>query len=203
MFKWVCLGVAVVFLVLLTWMLNDLRLEVRRSGQMVQEAGRTINENLPGIVEKTRKTTDTLAENLPELVEKTRTTADTLAELAADLRQLKELAGVANTVRDKNLVAYATSLLDAIDASGGQIGLKKTFGGSGLKNLVPAKEWVVSARKEALLLTVLARSKTELMTRLAKNKFGSHWYIQIGDKEPMTLMDWLKANHPATKELND
>jgi hypothetical protein len=184
MFKWVCLGVAVFFLAELSWMINDLRLQARHSGEVVKEMGGTINQHLP------------------EIVEKTRTTAETLAELSEDLRQLKELAGVAHTVRDKNLVAYATSLLDAVEASGGQIGLKKTFGGSGLKNLVPAKEWVVSARKEALVLTILVRSKTELMTRLAKNKFGSHWYIQIGDREPMTLMDWLKANHPATKELS-
>ncbi len=184
MFKWTCLAVAVGFFTLLSWMLNDLRLEAHRTGQRIHDTGEIIHEHLPAIVEKTR------------------TTAETLAELAEDLRQLKELAGVAHTVRDKNLVSYATSLLDAVETSGGTIGLKKTLGGSGLKNIVPAREWVVAARKEALLLTVLAKSKTELMTRLAKNKFGSHWYLQIGDREPMTLMDWLKANHPPTKELS-
>src|SRR4051812_11201434 len=141
MFKWICLGVAMFFLVLLSWMVNDLRLQARHSGEVVKETGRTINQHLPDIVEKTR------------------TTAETLAELSEDLRQLKELAGVAHTVRDKNLVSYATSLLDTVEASGGQIGVKKMLGGSGLKNLVPAKEWVVSARKEALVLAVLVRSK--------------------------------------------
>src|SRR6516162_10894292 len=165
MFKWTCLAVAVVFLAVLGWLVNDFRLEIRRSGQMVQAAGQTINEHLPAIVDKTKRSTDTLAEHLPEIVEKTRATTETLAELAEDIRQLKELAGVTTSVRDKNLVAYATSVLDAIEVSGGTIGVKKTLG-KGLKSPVPAKEWVVGARKEALFLTVLASSKKDFVTRL-------------------------------------
>src|SRR5262249_49336432 len=152
----------------------------------------TINENLPAIVDKTKKTTDTLAEHLPEIVEKTRATTETLAELAEDIRQLKELAGVTSSVRDKNLVAYATSVLDTIEASGGSIGVKKTLG-KGLKSPVPAKEWVVGARKEALFLTVLASSKKDFVTRLTRNKFHFPWYIQLADTEPVTLADWLKV----------
>ena len=202
MFKWTCLAVAVVFLAVLGWLVNDFRLEIRRSGQMVQAAGQTINEHLPAIVDKTKRTTDTLAEQLPEIVEKTRATTETLAELAEDIRQLKELAGVSAVARDKNLVAYATSALDRIESSGGTIGLKKAFGTKWLKNPVPAREWVVGARKEAVVLTILANSKSEFATRLTRNKFHSPWYIQIGDNEPMSLLDWLKANHQATKELS-
>jgi hypothetical protein len=201
MFKWACLGVAVVFLAVLTWLLNDLRQEIHQSAAIVQTAGQTINEHLPAIVDKTRKTTDTLAEQLPEIVEKTRTSTETLAELAEDIRQLKELAGVSTQARDKSLVAYANSVLDSIEASGGTIGLKKAFGAKGLKNPVPAREWVVGARKEAVLLTILANSKVEFATRLTRNKFHSAWYIQMGEQEPVPLLDWLKANHPATREL--
>ena len=201
MFKWTCLTVASIFLGVLIWLVNDVRLEIRRSSAVVHTTGQTINEQLPTIVDKTRKTTDTVAQSLPEILEKTRTSTETLAELAEDIRQLKELAGVANTTRDKNLVAYAASVLDAIETSGGNIGLKKALGGSGLKSTLPAKEWVVAARKEALVLTLLAKSKHELLTRLAVNKFGSPWYIQLAGQEPMTLQDWLKANHVATKEL--
>jgi hypothetical protein len=203
MFKWVCLAVAVVFLALLIWLINDLRLELRRSSAMVQTAGQTINEHLPAIVDKTRRTTDTLAEQLPEIVDKARTSTETLAELAEDIRQLKELAGLSTQARDKNLVAYANSVLDSIEASGGMIGLKKAFGAKGLKNPVPAREWVVGARKEAILLTILSNSKAEFGTRLTRNKFHSPWYIQIGEQEPLTLLDWLKANHPATRELSE
>jgi len=183
MFKWVCLGVAIVFLAALTWMINDLRLEVRRSAQTVQSVGQTVNEHLP------------------EIVEKTRTTAETLAELAEDIRQLKELAGMSHTPRDQNLVAYANGVLNAIESSGGTIGLRKS--GGGLRNPLPAKEWAVGARKEALFLTVVAKSKKELLTRLAKNKFGSSWHIQVGDKEPMPLLEWLQKNHEATRELGE
>jgi hypothetical protein len=28
-----------------------------------------------------------------------------------------------------------------------------------------------------------------------------NWYIQHGDKEPMLLLDWIKANHPESKSL--
>jgi hypothetical protein len=201
MFKWICLAVAVVFLSVLTWMLNDMRLELRRSSELLQKTGKTINEHLPAIVDKTRKTTDSLAEHLPEIVQKLRTTASTVAELTEDIRQLRELVGLAGGgKRDDGLVAYANSVLGAVEKSGGVIGLKK-LGGRGLKNPVPAKEWVVGARREALVLSLLARSRAEMLTRLGKNKFGFNWYLQVGDGEPVTLIDWLKANHPPTQEL--
>ena len=201
MFKWLCLTVAVIFLVVLGWMVNDIRLQVRQSSQMVQDTGQTVNEHLPIIVEKSRTSTDIVAEHLPTIVEKTRTTTETLAELAEDVRQVKELLGVAHTARDQNLVAYADSVLKSIETSGGTIGLKKSLGGSGLKQSLPAKEWAVGARKEAVYLTVVTKSKKDLVTRLADNWLGSPWYIQIEGKEPVKLLDWLKVHHAATKEL--
>jgi hypothetical protein len=201
MFKWACLAVATLFLSALGWMVNDVRLEIRRSTDLVRTTGQTVNEHLPTLVDRSRKATDTLAENLPEIVAKTKTTTETLAELAEDIRQLKELAGVSHTARDRNLVAYADSLLDAVEASGGTIGLKKTFGGSELKNAAPAKEWVSAARKEALVLTALAKSQKELANRLAKNKFGASWYVQVPGREPVPLLDWLRANHAPSRDL--
>lgn len=201
MFKWTCLTVAVIFLSLLLWLVNDVRLQIRRTSQVVLTTGQTVNEHLPVIVEKTRTTTDTVAEHLPEIVEKAQKSSETLADLSEDIRQLKELAGVSNSTRDNSLVVYADSVLDCIEASGGTIGLKKTLGGSGLKSTSPAKEWTVSARKEALFLTVVAKSKKELLKRLTENKFGSYWYIQLEDKSPLPLVEWLKANHAATNEL--
>ncbi|MDB5392122.1 MAG: hypothetical protein JWM11_7768 [Planctomycetaceae bacterium] len=201
MFKWICLVTAIIFLGAVGWMINDVRQEIRRSIQEVHETGLTINEQLPPVVDKIRNSADVISESLPEVVERIKKSTETLAELAEDIRQLKELVGVSNTARDKSLVAYADSVLDTIDASKGSIGLKKTFGGSGLKNVLPAREWVVGARKEALFLTVVAKSKQELLTRLVENKFGSHWYIQLENQNPVDLIDWLKANHVATGEL--
>ena len=176
MFKWACLAVVGVFLGLLSWMAYDIRSQLHTTGK-------TVNEHLP------------------EIVDKTRTTTKTLAELAEDVRQLKELAGVTSSARDEGLVAYANGALKQIESSGGVIGLKKTFGGKGLKDQLPAREWAVGARKEAVLLTVLAKSKKELATRLSETKFGSAWMIQIGDQEPVPLLDWLRENHPPSKEL--
>jgi hypothetical protein len=197
MFKWACLGVAVVFLSALGWMLNDLRLEVRRSSQIVYE-------NLPPIMDKTRKATDSLVENLPEIADRVHTTTATVAELTEDIRQMRELLGLPRgKKRDETLVGYATSVLDSLEKSGGVIGLKKTVG-KGLKNPVAANEWVPGARREAFLLTLLgkAKSKRDMLARLATNWRGSNWYIQVGDREPVTLLDWLKTNHVPTRELS-
>ena len=201
MFKWLCLAVAVIFLVVLGWMVNDIRLQVRQTSHVVHDTGQTVNEHLPIIVEKSRTSTDLVAEHLPAIIETTRTTTETLAELAEDIRQLKELLGVAHTARDQNLVAYADSVLKSIEAAGGTIGLKKSLGGSGLKHPLPAKEWAVGARKEAVYLTVVAKSKKDLVTRLANNWLGSPWYLQVEGKEPVKLLDWLEVHHAATKEL--
>lgn len=197
MFKWACLGVAVVFLSVLGWMINDLRVEVRRSSQIV-------DEHLPPIMDKTRKATDSLLVNLPEIADRVHTTTATVAELTEDIRQLRELLGLPRgKKRDETLVGYATSVLDALEKSGGVIGLKKTVG-KGLKSPVAANEWVQGARREAFLLTLLgkAKSKQDMLTRLATNWRGSNWYIQIDGQEPVTVLNWLKANHAPTRELS-
>jgi hypothetical protein len=170
MFKWTCLAVAALVATVLVWMVNDLRLELRRS-------------------------TDTLNAQLPQLLEKTRKSAETLAELSGDIRQMRDLLG-AGSPRDKSLVAYADELLDRVQASGGRIGLEKKLFGSGLKGTHPADEWVRDARKEAAILTMTASSRQEVLTRLCKNKFGSDWFIQVGDAEPVTLLNWLEKTAP-------
>lgn len=200
MFKWACFLVASVFLLAMLWLVNDVRLQIRRTSQTVLTTGQTINEHLPVIVEKTRKSTDTVADHLPEIVEKTEKTASTLADLAEDIRQLKELAGVNNNARDKNLVAFADTILDKIASSGGTVGLKKSLLGQGLKSTLSAQEWVVGARKEAIFLTVVAKSKKELLKRLTENKFGSPWYLEFESMAPLTMTDWLKENHIVAEE---
>src|SRR5688500_5378531 len=153
MVKWIYLGLAVAFCAALLLMLNDLRLQVRRGAE-------TVNSQLPEILDKTRKT------------------ADTMAVLSDDIRQLRDLAGAPDGVRDATLAAYADDLLDAVEASGATIGLKPKLIGTELKETLPAREWVADARKEALWLTFRASSREEFLDRLCKNKFGSDWYIQ-------------------------
>jgi hypothetical protein len=201
MFKWICFATAVGFLGALTWMVNDVRLAVHRSGESVRTTAQTVNEHLPAVVEKTKKTTDTLAEHLPGIVEQTHKVTETVSALTEDIRQLRELLALSQTPRDKNLLAYSKSVLDIIASADGKIGLKKLVG-KGLKNDRSAREWADSARTEAAVMTVLGKPKRELVIRLCRNWQGFQWYLQpAGKKEPVRLLDWLKANHPATAEV--
>lgn len=170
-FKWASLVLALITIAALGWVVNDLRVEVK-------EISDTVNAHLAEIMVNTRETTETLA------------------ILAEDIRQLRDLAGAtAGTPRDRTLVAYADSLLDLIESTDAQIGLEKKVFGEGLKDTVPAREWAVDARKEALWLTFRVASREEFLERLCKNKFGSDWFIQIGDEEPLALIDWLQEHH--------
>jgi len=175
MFKWACLALAVVATLGLGWVVLDLRAEVK-------QISATVNANLNEIMVNTRETTDTLA------------------ILADDIKQLRDLAGAtAGTPRDKTLVAYADNLLDLIEATDGVIGLSKKMFGEGLKDIVSAQEWAIDARKEALWLTFRVTSRAELLERLCKNKFGSAWYIQEPDTEPILLLDWLQDHSQTTQ----
>jgi len=211
MFKWCCLAVAAVALVAFGWMINDTRLEIRRVSERVnqhlpqilekaEQATRTANEHLPPILEKTQQATKTVTEHLPTILERTNTATQTFAEIAEDVRQLKQLAGLASTARDSNLVAYANSVLALIEAQDARIGVKRV-GGAGLTSPVPAKEWTVAARKEALVLTAVVKSRQEFLDRLSQNLFHRPWHIQFASQEPQPLRDWLRAHHPESKGL--
>ena len=168
--------------------------------EKTRQSTETLSKNLPQVVARVDKITLTMSENLPDLLDRVSKTSEVIAELAEDIRQLKELAGVTSSARDKSIVAYANSLLSAVEASGGVIGVKKTLS-KGLKNPRPASEWVVGARREALILTILVKSKKEMLTRLSKTKLGAQWMIELPGQEPMTLIDWLQKNHPESKEV--
>jgi hypothetical protein len=214
--------VAVAFLSALLWMVNDIRLQVRRSaqtvhesGEVVHKAGRVIDDDLPEIVSRSRDTSKAVSENLPELLEKAREAGDSLpevvqrierttevlAELAEDVKRLKDLLAGASTVsRDKSVVDYAESVLKAIEKSDGVIGVTKNVG-SGLKNTRKAEDWVREERREVTFLIILGKSKKQVLDGIVKTKLGFSWHIQLPGKKPMTLLEWLKKNHPETAAL--
>jgi hypothetical protein len=213
LFRWLCLGVAVVFLGIAGWMINDIRLQVRRSAEVVKRTGENVNEHLPtaveksrqtaevlrqhlpDVVEKTRRATDTLTEHLPEIVDRVDKTTEVVAELADDIKQLKELAGLGGTKRDENLVAYTNGVLKTIAASEGTVGAKKVVG-KGLKSTQPAAEWVAGKRKWTTLMLLKFKSKKEVVIWLTKG-----WYIEFPNKEPVPLLQWLIQHHDETKAL--
>ncbi|MBX3157459.1 MAG: hypothetical protein KF773_15900 [Deltaproteobacteria bacterium] len=177
-FRWSCLGLAAVVLGILLWMVNDVRVEVKRTSV-------TVNEHLPHVLANLK------------------TSTDAVAKLAEDFKNLRNLAGVgaAGASRDGSLVAYADSMLDYLETQkGARIGLDKLVG-SGLKDLEPIDDWLRGARKEALLLTFLVKSKKDVLERLCKNKFGSKFYIAPAAGEPMPLLDFVRKHHPDSAGL--
>jgi hypothetical protein len=175
-FKWSCFGLAAVVCAALLYLLNDMRLEIRRTNQ-------TVNAHLPQILTNVN------------------TATTTLAALSKDINAFRDLAGMVDMPNDRSLVAYADSILDFLEKQpNGQIGLEKLVG-KGLKDVVSSADWARDSRKEGLWLTFRASTKQELLDRIAKNKFGSDWYFTAPGIEPMKLIDFLKSNHPDSKGL--
>ena len=115
MFRWACFGLAAVAAAILLWMLNDLRLEVKRTNAIV-------------------------AEHLPAVLANVKQGTETLAHLSKDIEGMRDLAGIAGGPRDRSLVVYADSVLDFLDQQKGQIGLEKLVG-KGLKDIVAVQDW--------------------------------------------------------------
>ena len=127
MIKWLYFALAVVATAAVLFLLNDVRVQLKSSTA-------TVNDKLPRILDKTEQT------------------AETMAALSADVRDLRELAGLPQGGgRDATLVRYADRVLDAVAATGGQVGTEALIG-KGLKSPQPAAEWVAGARKEAVWL---------------------------------------------------
>lgn len=174
-FRWICLAIAMLALFGLGWMLNELRANLKR-------------------------TADTLNNDLPRILANTKASTETLKLLAEDLKNLRNLAGVSSGSRDRSLVTYADSVLDLIERQQARIGKEKLFGKS-LANPMPANEWAVGARREALYQSFRARSRRQMLERLSKTLTGKTWYIQFEDAKPIPLLDWLLENHPESLDL--
>jgi hypothetical protein len=182
LFKWLCLLAAVAAAGFLCWGVNDLRLELKETTATFKQTAEKLNHDLPRILANTKASTETLK------------------ALSQDVKNLRQLAGTAGGKRDDSLVLYADSLLNLIGKQDAKIGRKKLIGRK-LNDPVPAKEWVVGARREAVVQAFRVRSKPEMLEKLGKTVTGSHWYIQFADSEPQPLIDWAKQKHPETAKL--
>lgn len=175
MFKWTCFAAAVLATLAFGWMLNDVRMDLKRTKAMIDE-------------------------KLPPILENGKRSSETLADVAGDLKQLRDLAGISRVDRDDTLTAYADGVLECIAGSGGRIGMEKLIGKS-LDEPVAAAEWVVSARKVAMVDVFRARSRADVLRLICTNWRRGDWHIQIGGETPVKLADWVKANHPESAEL--
>lgn len=169
-FRWSCFALAAVAVAVLLWMVNDMRLEVKRTNAVVDK-------------------------HLPAVLANVKTATETLANLSKDIESVRDLGGLTGSGGDRPLVQYADSVLDFLAAQPGKIGRTKVIG-QGLKDLVPASEWVAGARKEALYLSFRADSKDELLDRLGKTKFGEHWMYVPPSGDPVSVIELVKKQHP-------
>lgn len=101
----------------------------------------------------------------------------------------------------QGLERYAESLLRTLELTNGEIGLEKKLFGDGLKDVKTTQEWAEQTRAEALWQSLRARTRTAMLKKLCHNMFGSPWFIQIGDAEPLPLFDWFEQHHPETPRI--
>src|SRR5262249_35546606 len=140
-------------------------------------------------------------EDVPEIIEKSRDITDRVAEMTADVRTLKEALAKVKVDRDPEMLRYAADLLDAVEASKAEVGVKPVTGIGGLRDAIPAHQWVLKGHKEANLLTLLASSKAELASKLTHTALGSPYLMKFPGKRAVDMLEWLKENHPETKAL--
>jgi uncharacterized phage infection (PIP) family protein YhgE len=211
MFKWICLAVTTLGLVAFLWMVNDVRLRITGLADRVdaklpplEEKAERIDGKLTTLLADSNQAVSTINARLPRIMDKTEQSVDNLAQLSEDLKQSKELLGSINSIRqNKDLATYAVSLLSLIQGQRqATIGSKKQETDKEMKPVAKAQDWAKSAGRDANFLSLIAKSKGEVLDRLTKSASGAPLYIQMAEKAaPVLLQTWLKANHPESKNL--
>jgi hypothetical protein len=204
MFKWVCLAVAVVALAAYGWMLNDVRLEIKGLRPKVEKLADTaenvavkLDKHLPRILAETEQAGKTINTQLPPILERSEVAVDGLADLSDRFQQYQDLMGALHaTSQNKPLFAYGTSVLDFIGGQNATVGVKKPGPKQPLRKAVPAKEWARAARKDAYFLSLVGKTKEDMLHGLARTRSLVPLSIQVEDQAPRLLADWLKAMHP-------
>ena len=155
MFKWTCLAVATVALIVFGWMLNDMRVEVKRvaaqadahlprilsetervAGQLdthlprllsqTETAADNINRHLPPLLKNSEQAAATLNDQLPRLLTSSEAAADGIAQLADDFGDYKAMMSVVHAAKqEKSLFSYGSSILSFIEGQPATIGRKK------------------------------------------------------------------------------
>ena len=213
MFKWICLLVAVVALSAFGWMLNDIRLEVRRVADkadqqlpkiltQVEQVTGQLDQRLPKILTEAEQIGSTTNKQLPSLLARTEAAVDNLAALSEDMRHYQGLLGTVHAAaQDKDLLAYGGSLLNLIGGQQAIIGVKKSPTEPKLQQALPAKEWAKASKKQVQFLSVAAGSRAEVLHALTRSKSAAPLFVQLKDQAPRLLFDWIKEMHLVSKDL--
>ena len=196
MFKWTCLAVATVALIVFGWMLNDMRVEFKRvaaqadahlprilsetervAGQLdthlprllsqTETAADNINRHLPPLLKNSEQAAATLNDQLPRLLTSSEAAADGIAQLADDFGDYKAMMSVVHAAKqEKSLFSYGSSILSFIEGQPATIGRKKAGSAQPLAAVVPAKHWAGQAKKDVPVLSSTSGSKSDLLNSL-------------------------------------
>jgi hypothetical protein len=225
MFKWLCLLVAVAALSAFGWMLNDVRLEVKRLAQQAdklaeqaevlvertdrhlprilsqtEQVAAQLDGHLPRILKQTEQAAGTINTQLPVLLTHSESAVDNIADLSDSFKQYKGLMGIVHVAtQNRGLFSYGSSILSFLGRHDATIGVKKPDGG--LRRTLPAKVWAGAAAKDVHFLSLVAKSKEEMLHGLARTNTTSALHIQVGDQPPRPLAEWVREVHPESKDL--
>jgi hypothetical protein len=215
LFKWACLLVATAALAVLLWMLNDVRLEVKaiapkvekladKSEQLVEKADRTVTHT-----EKIAVTVDaklpTLLERSESLLTRSDEAVGHLDRLTEGMERYQHLMGVVHAgSQNKGMLDYGNSILDFLGGQQGRVGVKAPAKEGkekeALKHPVSVKQWAGHARKDVNFLSILSKTKGEMLHGLARTRSAAPLYLQLGEEAaPQLLGAWLSQNHPESK----
>jgi hypothetical protein len=217
MFKWACLLVAVVALTAYGWMLNDLRLEVKALSPKVEklidkseDVAAKVDKHLPRLLAETEQAGKTINTNLPPLVKRSEafldqsaSTEESLIDLTDSFRQYRDLMGGAQGGKqDKPMLAYGTSLLKFIGEQNASIGVKKRGPEQAVRQAVPARQWASTAQRDLYFLSLVAKTKEDMLHGLARTRSPAPLQILLQDQGPRLLGDFLRDLHPESKGVN-
>jgi len=197
-FRWVCLGVAILFGIGLLWLIVDFRNKVISA---IDQSKQTIA--------KVQESVDKVDQRLPSILAEVHNTSETLSSVADDVKLMKRIAGVDSNNTNtgvRGLAVYADDLQQflAQQAENQKATiLVDEIIGSDLKEVDSLPEFLVGLNKEMVLAILpLSKSREEMLYRVCRSSVRRvPCYIQFEDKEPILLEEFIRANHDASNEL--
>ncbi len=122
-----------------------------------------------------------------------------LKALTTQVKELRELAGLQGGYQ-REAVRYASGVLNTIETLRGK-GVEVMTKGIGGK-AEPLEEWLVGARREALVLVFTTKSPQAFLRELCQSMaLNRPFHLRFPDGKTEKLEDWLRREHPATAVL--
>ena len=198
LFQWVCLAAAILFGLILLWMIADFK---KKMIVALDKAEATVSE-VQGSVEKVNS-------QMPQVLSEIKETSTTLSGLAKDVELMKRVAGIGDedqTRGVRGLALYADELQQLLDEKfqdrDGNVLLEEVIG-SDLKKEESAEAFLVGLSKEMVLTILpLSNSKEEVLYRICHSGIRRKpFYIQFDSEEPQLLEEFIREHHSPSRDL--